>query len=48
MTEELRKTYHEQLEAIREAIIRMAGLVGETIPRGTEALLLETWLRHSG
>ena len=39
MTEELRKTYHEQLEAIREAIIRMAGLVGETIPRGTEALL---------
>ncbi len=39
MTEELRKTYHEQLGSIREAIVRMAGLVGETIPRGTEALL---------
>ena len=39
MTEELRKTYHEQLEAVRESIIRMAGLVGETIPRGTDALL---------
>ena len=39
MTEELRKTYHEELESIRESIVRMAGLVGETIPRGTEAFL---------
>jgi len=39
VTEELRKTYHEELESIRETIVRMAGVVGETIPRGTEAFL---------
>ena len=39
MSEELRKTYHEELESVREAIVRMAGVVGESIPRGTEAFL---------
>lgn len=39
MTEELRKTYHDELELIRDTIVRMAGLVGETIPRGTESFL---------
>lgn len=39
MTEELRKTYHEELDGIREGIVRMAGLVSELIPRGTEIFL---------
>ncbi len=39
MTEELRKSYHDELESIREMIVRMAGLVGEKIPQGTEAFL---------
>lgn len=39
MSAELRKSYHEELDGIREAIVRMAGRVGETIPRGTEAFL---------
>jgi phosphate transport system protein len=39
MTEQMRKNYHEELEGIRAAIVRMAGRVGETIPRGTEAFL---------
>jgi phosphate transport system protein len=39
MSEELRKTYHEELDGIREGIVRMAGLVSELIPRGTEIFL---------
>lgn len=39
MTEVMRKTYHEELNAIRDAIVRMAGIVGELIPRGTEIFL---------
>lgn len=39
MNEALRKTYHEELDGIREGIVRMAGLVSELIPRGTEIFL---------
>ena len=39
MSEELRKTYHEELDRIQEGIVRMAGLVTELIPRGTEIFL---------
>ena len=39
MTEELRKTYHEELEGIRHGLVRMAGRVSEAIPRGTEIFL---------
>lgn len=39
MTEELRKSFHEELEGIQHGIVRMAGRVSEAIPRGTEAFL---------
>jgi len=39
MTEELRKTFHEEMDILQQGIVRMAGLVTETIPRGTEAFL---------
>ena len=39
MTEELRKTFHEELESIKNGIIRMAGRVSEAIVRGTDAFL---------
>jgi phosphate transport system protein len=39
MTAELRKSFHEELELVRQGIVRMAGRVTETIPRGTEAFL---------
>ncbi len=39
MTEELRKAFHEDLDTIKHGIVRMAGRVSETIPRGTEAFL---------
>ena len=39
MTEALRKTYHEELNGIRDGVVRMAGLVSETIHRGTEIFL---------
>lgn len=39
MTQELRKTFHHQLEEIHDDVVRLAALVCETIPRGTQALL---------
>ena len=39
MTEELRKVFHEELDAIKNATVRMAGRVSEAIVRGTDALL---------
>lgn len=39
MTEELRRNFHDELEEVRQGIVRMAGLVTESIPRGTEAFL---------
>ncbi|MEQ8842448.1 MAG: phosphate signaling complex protein PhoU [Acidimicrobiales bacterium] len=39
MTAEMRKNYHEELAGIRDGIVRMAGLVSELIPRGTEIFL---------
>lgn len=36
---ELRKNFHEELEQVRQGIVRAAGLVTESIPRGTEAFL---------
>lgn len=39
MTEELRKSFHEELDSIKHGIVRMAGRVSEAIPRGTEAFL---------
>ncbi len=37
--EELRKSFHEELDEIQAGIVRMAALVSESIPRATEALL---------
>lgn len=39
MSEDLRKSFHDELEGIRHGIVRMAGRVSEAIPRGTEAFL---------
>jgi len=39
MSAELRKSFHDELEEVRQGIVRMAGLVTEAIPRGTEAFL---------
>ncbi|MCY3786335.1 MAG: phosphate signaling complex protein PhoU [bacterium] len=39
MVESLRKPFADQLEEVRVGLIRMAGLVIESIPRCTEALL---------
>lgn len=39
MTEELRKGFHGDLDDIKSTVIRMAAIVTEAIPRGTEALL---------
>lgn len=39
MSEELRKTFHEELDSIKHGIVRMAGRVSEAIPRGTQAFL---------
>lgn len=36
---EQRKTFHQELEIIREDIVRLAALVSEFIPRGTDVLL---------
>ena len=36
---EQRKTFHQELDEIRDDIVRLAALVGEFIPRGTEVLL---------
>jgi phosphate transport system protein len=37
--QEQRKSFHQELEAIREEIVRLAALVSEFIPRGTDVLL---------
>lgn len=37
--EDLRKVFHKELDQIRDEIVRMAALVTEAIPRGTEAFL---------
>lgn len=34
-----RKTFHEELDQIRDDIVRLAAMVGELIPRGAEVLL---------
>ena len=39
MSEELRKTFHEELDSIKNGIVRMAGRVSEAIVRGTEVFL---------
>ena len=39
MSTELRSAFHEDLESVRQAIVRMGGRVTEAIPRGTEAFL---------
>jgi hypothetical protein len=36
---EQRKTFHQELDEIRDDIVRLGALVGEVIPRGTEVLL---------
>lgn len=37
---ESRKTFHQQLDAIKKELVRLGALVLEAIPRGTDALLL--------
>jgi phosphate transport system protein len=39
MTNDTRRTFHQQLEDIRSDIVRLGGMVTETIPRGTDVLL---------
>ncbi len=37
--EELRKSFHQEIEAIREQVIRLGASVIEAIPRATAVLL---------
>jgi phosphate transport system protein len=39
VTEEARRTFHHELDELRERIVEFAALVAETIPRATQALL---------
>ena len=39
MTEEVRKSFHQQLDDIKTDIVRLAAMTTETIPRATDALL---------
>jgi phosphate transport system protein len=39
MTDEARKTFHQQLDDVKTDIVRLAAMTTETIPRATEALL---------
>ncbi len=39
MAVEIRKNFHHELDAIRDDIVRMAGLVTEAIAKGTQAFL---------
>jgi phosphate transport system protein len=39
MTVDTRRTFHQQLESIRDDLVRLAAVVCEAIPRGTLALL---------
>jgi phosphate transport system protein len=36
---EVRKTFHQELDQIRDDIVRLAAMATETIPRGTDVLL---------
>ena len=40
MAEELRKSFHEELDQMRDMVVRMSAFVGEAIPRVTDAFLL--------
>jgi phosphate transport system protein len=39
VSEEYRKSYHAELDRMREELVRLAALVGDVVVRGTEALL---------
>src|SRR5882762_7234930 len=39
MAVEIRKNFHNELDAIRDDVVRMAGIVTEAIARGTQAFL---------
>lgn len=39
MAEELRKTFHAELDSVGENIVQLAAMVTEALPRGTQALL---------
>ena len=39
MPENIRKTFHQELDEVQNDIVRLAAMVTEIIPRGTEALL---------
>jgi phosphate transport system protein len=39
MTEDIRKSFHHQLEEIQTDIVRMAAMVTENVPRATDVLL---------
>ena len=40
MAEELRKSFHEELDQMRAKVVRMSAFVSEAIPRVTDAFLL--------
>lgn len=40
MAEELRKSFHEELDQMRDMVVKMSAFVGEAIPRVTDAFLL--------
>lgn len=39
MSEQLRKSFHDELDAVQQTIVRMAALAAEMIPRATAVLL---------
>lgn len=39
MPEDIRKTFHQELDEVHQDIVRFAAMVTEVIPRGTETLL---------
>ena len=39
MPDQTRKTFHQELDEVQQEIVRLAAMVTEVIPRGTEALL---------
>lgn len=39
MTTSMRKSFHDELDAVQQVILQMGALVSETIPRGTQVLL---------
>ena len=36
---DVRRSFHQELDSIRDDIVRLAAMVTECIPRGTEVLL---------